>query len=109
MLETMFPKTHHRYAALPLLGSLGDDFAGWLAQGHYRRETIRVMLGTIGQVDQWLCSQGIHAPTALDAPVLEACWRHFYRRNSGQGRTLGGLIRALSRYLEAIGAALPRC
>lgn len=107
MLETMFPKTHHRYAALPLLGSLVDDFAVWLAQCHYRRDTIRVMLGTIGQVDQWLHSSGLHEITGLDARVLETCWRHFYRRNSGQGRTLGGLIRALSRYLEALGVLRP--
>ena len=107
MLETMFPKTHHRYAALPLLGSLVDDFAVWLSQCDYRPETIRVMLGPIGQVDQWLQSSGLHDITGLDAPVLEACWRHFYRRNSAQGRTLGGLIRALARYVEAAGLLRP--
>ena len=107
MLETMFPNTHHRYATLPLLGSLVDDFAVWLAQCDYRPETIRVMLGPIGQVDQWLHSSGLHDITDLDAPVLEACWRHFYRRNSAQGRTLGGLIRALARYMEAAGLLRP--
>jgi hypothetical protein len=44
MLETMFPKTHRRYAALPLLGSRVDDFARWLSQHDYRPQTIRVML-----------------------------------------------------------------
>ncbi len=107
MLEMIFPKTHHRYAALPLLGSLVDDFAVWLSQCDYRPETIRIMLGPIGQVDQWLRSHGSHDLLELDASVLEACWRHFYRRNAAQGRTLGGLIRALARYMEAEGLLQP--
>jgi integrase/recombinase XerD len=107
MLEMICPKTHHRYAALPLLGSLVDDFAVWLSQCDYRPDTIRVMLGPIGQVDQWLRRSGLHEITGLDAPILEACWRQFYRRNSAQGRTLGGLIRALARYMEAQGLLRP--
>ncbi len=103
MLEAIFPKTHHRYAALPLLGSCVDDFARWLSQCDYRPESIRVMLGPIGQVDQWFQSHGIHDMTELDAPVLEACWTHWYRRSA----TLGGLIRALARYLEAEGVFQP--
>ena len=103
MLEMICPKTHHRYAALPLLGSRVDDFAVWLSQCDYRPETIRVMLGPIDQVDQWLRSYGLHEITGLDAPALEAYWRHFYRRNAAQGRTLGGLIHALARYVEAQG------
>lgn len=107
MLETIFPKTHHRYAALPLLGSLVDDFAVWLSQCDYRPATIRVMLGPIDQVDQWLRRSGFHAIPDLDTTSLEACWKHFYRRNVGQGRTLGGLIHALVRYLGAAGLVRP--
>ena len=81
MIESIFLKTHRRYTALPLLGSRVDDFAVWLSQRGYPRETLRVMLGPIGQVDQWLRSQGIHDITDLDAPILEACWRQFYRRD----------------------------
>ena len=105
MLDMIFPKTHHRYAALPLLGSLVDALRGRLSQCDYRPETIRVMLGPIGQVDQWLRRYSLHDMTGLDAPALEACWRHFYRRNAAQGRTLGGLIRALARYMEAEGCS----
>lgn len=103
MLATMFPTTHHRYTALPILGSRVDDFARWLSQCDYRPTSIRVMLGPIGQVDQWLHRHGIHDLTELDAPVLEACWTHWYRRSA----TLGGLIRALARYLEAEGVFRP--
>lgn len=30
MLNELFPQTHKRYSSLPLLGSIADDFAGWL-------------------------------------------------------------------------------
>jgi len=103
MIEALFPKTHHRYAALPLLGSLVDDFALWLSHYDYRLEAIRVMLRPLGQADQWLQSHGIHNLTALDAPLLETCWRQLYRRNSH----LGGFIRALARYLESEGVLCP--
>jgi site-specific recombinase XerD len=101
MIESIFLNTHHRYVALPLLGPLADDFVQWLSQCDYPRQTIRVMLGPIGQVDQWLRSRGVDEITELDIPVMEACWTHFYRRSSGQGRALGSVIRALERYLEA--------
>jgi integrase/recombinase XerD len=103
MLEAIFPKTHHRYAALPLFGSCVDDFARWLSQCDYRPESIRVMLGPIGQVDQWLRSHGTHQLSELNAPVLEACWTHLYRRNA----TLGGLFRAMARYLKSTGVLRP--
>lgn len=107
MIESICPKTHHRHTALPVLGSIVDDFAGWLSQCDYPVATIRVMLGPIDRVDQWLTRQGIRDITELDALVLEACWRQFYRRSWAQGRTLGGLIRALARYLEAQGVLRP--
>jgi integrase/recombinase XerD len=103
MLETIFPKTYRRYAALPLLGSRVDDFAMWLSRHDYRPQTIRVMLLPIGQIDQWLRRRGVHDVADLHASVLEACWRRFYRDSS----TLGGLIRALARYLEAEGVLQP--
>jgi len=103
MLETMFPKTHRRYAALPLLGSRVDDFARWLSRHDYRPQTIRVMLVPIGRIDRWLRRRGVQDVAELPASVLEACWRRFYRDNS----TLGGLIRALARYLEAEGILPP--
>jgi integrase/recombinase XerD len=107
MIESICPKTYRRHTALPVLGSIVDDFAAWLSQCDYPLETIRVMLGPIDQVDQWLTHQGIRNITELDTLILEACWRRFYRRSGAQGRTLGGLIRALARYLAAQGVLRP--
>jgi site-specific recombinase XerD len=61
------------------------------------------MLRPLGQVDRWLHNHGIHALHELSAPVLEACRTHWYPRNA----MTGGLIRALTRYLEAAGLLRP--
>jgi hypothetical protein len=81
MIDSICPKTHHQYTALPVLGSIVDDFAAGLSQCDYPLATMRVMLGPINQVDQWLTRQRIHDITELDAPVLEACRRQFYCRS----------------------------
>jgi site-specific recombinase XerD len=107
MIESICPQTYHRYTALPVLGPILDDFTVWLSQNDYPAPTIRTMLGPIGRVDEWLIHQGICDLTELDALILEACRTHFYRRSWSQGRTLGGGIRALARYLEAQGVLRP--
>jgi integrase/recombinase XerD len=107
MLKTLLPNTHRRYTSLPLLGPHVDGFVRWLVQHDYRPQSIRVMLGPIGQIDSWLRRRGIHAITALHASLFEACWTHFYRRNPRRNATIGGLIRALARYLEAEGVLHP--
>jgi site-specific recombinase XerD len=103
MLAAMCPRTHHRYTALPILGSRVDDFVQWLAQCDYRLASIRVMLCPLVQVEQWLQSHGIQDLTELDTAVLEACWRHGSRRST----VLGALIHALARYLETTGVLRP--
>ena len=87
MIESIYPKTYHRHTALPVLGPIVDDFAVWLSQCDYPVPTIRTMLGPIGRVDEWLTRRDIHDITELDALVLEACWKQFYRRSWAQGRS----------------------
>ena len=82
---------------MPVLGARVDAFVQWLAQCDYRPMSIRVMLCQLGHVEHWLQRHGIQDVTDLDATMLEACWTHLSRRST----VLGGLIRALARYLEA--------
>jgi integrase/recombinase XerD len=103
MLAAMCPRTHHRYTALPILGARVDDFVQWLARCDYRPASIRVMVCPLVQVEQWLQRHGIQDITELDTAVLEACWRHGSRRSA----VLGGLIHALTRYLETTGVLRP--
>ena len=60
MLEALFPKSHRRYAALPLLGSRVEDFTRWLSRHGYRPLTVRRMLFPMGRLDQWLRTCGLH-------------------------------------------------
>jgi site-specific recombinase XerD len=103
MLETLSPNIRCRVPSLPFLGSRVDDFVRWLAEQGDRPPSIRRMLGSIGHIDHWLRQRGIHDVTAVHARSLEACWRHFHRRNT----TLGGLIHVLARSLEAAGVLRP--
>jgi hypothetical protein len=88
---------------MPVLGARVDAFVQWLAQCDYRPMSIRVMLCQLGHVEHWLQRHGIQDVTDLDATMLEACWTHLSRRST----VLGGLIRALARYLEATGVLRP--
>ena len=106
MIKLVFLKTHSRYTSLPLLGTLIDDFAVWLSQHGYGRATIRVMLLRIDQLDQWLRKRDIQDVAELDSNILEASWKHFYRRG-GARASLGAAIRALARYLDAEGILRP--
>jgi integrase/recombinase XerD len=103
MLTAMCPRTHHRYTAMPVLGARVDAFVQWLAQCDYRPMSIRVMLCQLDHVEHWLQRHGIQDVTDLEATMLEACWTHLSRRST----VLGGLIRALARYLEAAGVLRP--
>jgi integrase/recombinase XerD len=107
MLDTLSPNIHRRLTSLPLLGSHVDGFVQWLVQHDYRPQSIRVMLGPLGQIDQWLRQRGIHDLTMLHASLLETCWTHFCRRPQRRNATIGGLIHALARYWEAAGVLPP--
>lgn len=99
MLHEFFPRIYPRYITFPLLGPVLDDFAVWLARNGYRSSTIRVMLGSMARVGRWLREQGIEHPADLDEAVLESCWRAFHRRSN----QIGGVVHALSRYLDSRG------
>ena len=96
MLEVLFPHAHERYAALPLLGSILDDFARWSLKQGYQRSTLRAQFKTMARVDRSLRRRGASDLTDITPEMLEACWSVFRRRN----RMAGGIIQSLQRYLE---------
>jgi integrase/recombinase XerD len=107
MLDTLFPNTHHRFTSLPLLGAHVDGFVQWLAQHDYRPPSIRVMLGYLGPIEQWLHQHGLQDLTRLDPQLVEACWTQLTHRTGRRNAAVGGVIHALARYLEAAGIVPP--
>ena len=104
MLQALFPQAYYRYTSLPLLGPILDSFATWLVERGYRQGTLRVMLSPMARIDRWLRRHDVHGIADLDVEVLETCWATLRRPNS----STGGVIRALTRYLDATGVLQPR-
>lgn len=99
MLNLLFPRSHARYAALPLLGSILDDFVTWMPQQGYRRSTMRVEFQTLPQLDRLLRRRGAKLPSDITARMLDACWisiRRDVRFSAG-----AGMVHSVQRYLEA--------
>jgi integrase/recombinase XerD len=107
MLDTLFPNTHQRFTSLPLLGAHVDGFVQWLAQHDYRPQSIRVMLGYLGPIEQWLLQHGLQDLTRLDPRLVEACWAQLTYRTGRRNAAVGGVLHALVRYLEAAGVLPP--
>ncbi len=103
MLKDLFPQSHGRYTALPLLGPVLDDFATWLLEHGYRRGTVWVMLRPVGCVDRWLRRLGVRRLSEISAERVQACWAALHQRESN----LGGLVHALGRYLNVQGFLQP--
>jgi len=99
MLQALFPQVQGRYSSLPLLGSIIDSFATWLAERGYRKSTLRVMLRPMAQIDRWLRRHDVERISDLDVDILEACWTTYHPRSPN----IGGVIRALAKYLDSLG------
>jgi integrase/recombinase XerD len=96
MLNELFPQTHKRYSSLPLLGSIADDFAGWLLQQGYQPGSARPYVRTLTYLDQVFRQQGRAEVHHLTCQDIRAC----RPPNSQDNRNLAGAVHALERYLE---------
>ena len=96
MLNELFPKAHQRYASLPILGAIADDFTSWLQAQGYRRGTARLYLRTLAHLDYMLQQRGWVALRHLTRQDLRSC----RPVNSQDNRNLAAVVHALERYLE---------
>lgn len=103
MLKTLFPKSHHRYASLPLLGSIVDGFAQWSLEQGYRRCTRRQQLQRLVRIDRYLWRRGFRRVAEISRRDLDVCWTAFHRRPSHRAST----VRALRHYLDGCGLLRP--
>jgi len=51
MLHSLFPRAHHRFLSLPLLGLVADGFDDWLAVNGYARVSRKNAIRLLPHVD----------------------------------------------------------
>ena len=66
MLATLFPKTFHKYSALPLLGSIADNFDDWLFDRRYTIGSRKLAINMLRHIDKDLRRLGVEHVTQLN-------------------------------------------
>ena len=51
MLNSLYPRAHHRYLSLPLLGSIADGLDDWLASNGYTQRSRKGVITELPHVD----------------------------------------------------------
>jgi integrase/recombinase XerD len=99
MLHILFPKSHHRFLSLPLLGPVADGFDDWLAANAYTRGSRKFEIRMLPHVDADLRRRQARDVASLTPTTLQACWRDLIKVFP----TNAGTVRSLERYLTAAG------
>jgi hypothetical protein len=99
MLRSLFPKAHHKFLSMPLLGPIADGFDDWLAANGYTRGSREFAIRMLPHVDADLRRRRARDITSLTPATLYACWRDLIEVFP----TNAGTVRTLERYLTAAG------
>src|SRR5712691_7312778 len=97
MLRSLFPKAHHKFLSMPLLGPITDGFADWLAANGYTRGSRELAIRMLPHVDADLRHRRARDVASLTHVTLHACWRDLIKVFP----TNAGTVRTLERYLTA--------
>lgn len=106
MLDDLYPRLHHRFSALPLLGPHVDDFVCWLHEAGYPRLPIRCRVRELPRVDRALRRRGVRRVRGLSHALLI----RIAPKNSQDDIGLAAVVRSLADFFAARGllAAAPR-
>ncbi len=99
LLTELYPRCHHRYASLPILGSVLEGYAAFLFDLGYPRHRVRQHFRTARRLARRLQKLGVQRADDLTRDRLHAC----APASSQDDRDLTVLVRLLDRYLEAVG------
>jgi hypothetical protein len=75
MLQSLFPKAHTKFRALPLLGPVADGFSDWLSANGYSAGSCKFAMRALPHADADLRKRGIRKVADLTRPVLYDSWR----------------------------------
>jgi integrase/recombinase XerD len=99
MLHSLFPKAHQKFLSMPLLGPITDGFDDWLAANGYTPGSREFAIRVLPHVDADLRRRRARDVASLTHTTLQACWRDLIKVFP----TNAGTVRALERYLRAVG------
>ena len=98
MLNKLFPESHGRYLAFPILGPVLDDFDNWLIERGYTRWTrIQRICATI-RIERFFQDRGRRCLGEITAEDFHACLKHYEHQSK-----LPGTIGVLRRFLKGKG------
>jgi len=99
MLQSLLPKAHRKFRALPLLGSVADGFDDWLTASGYTPGSRKFSIRFLRHADSDLRRRGVREIAELSRPILFDSWRGLIKVFPNHA----GTVRTLARYLNAIG------
>jgi site-specific recombinase XerD len=99
LLTELYPRYHHRYSSLPIIGSMLAGYSRWLFDQGYPRHRIRQHFRSARRLVPLLHNMDVHAFSELTWKRLRAC----APACSKDDPELAVLVRLLDRYLEAVG------
>ena len=98
MLRSLFPKVHHKFLSMPLLGPITDGFDDWLAANGFTRGSRKFSVRMLPRVDAKL-HRRVDKVTKLSHPILHDCWKALIKVYPCGA----GTVHTLERYLVASG------
>src|SRR5580693_2078744 len=99
MLQSLLPKAHPKFRALPLLGSFADGFDDWLSANGYTPGSRKFSIRFLRRADADFRKRGVRNIPDLSLAILYDSWRSLIRRFPNEA----GTVRTLARYLNSAG------
>src|SRR3984957_15791820 len=99
MLQSLLPRADKKFRALPLLGSAADGFEDWLAENGYTPKSRKFSIRFLRDADKDLRKRGVFDLATLSRSILYDSWRDLIQIFPNHA----GTVRALARYLNAVG------
>lgn len=98
-VRMLLQSAFHKYSALPVLGSVADDFVDWLRDQGYTVNSRMFAIYTFRHIDKDLRRRGVKHVTHLTHATLHRSWRALIQRFPSRA----GTVRVLERYLKTRG------